>query len=163
LQFNSSYSNFTLSVQLYGSFGQKLYNDVRRELDSYGDANYRKEINPWTPTNTDTTFPRLGYLSSPDRGINSNARGDSDRWIEDGSFLRLRNVELGYSLPSNWLSKASIANARLYVSAQNLFTITKYKGLDPDVVGANVNLEPGVDNGNYPSSRIISFGLSVGF
>lgn len=163
LQFNSSYSNFTLSVQLYGSFGQKLYNDVRRELDSYGDANYRKEINPWTPTNTDTTFPRLGYLSSPDRGINSNARGDSDRWIEDGSFLRLRNVELGYSLPSRWLSKASVGNARVYVSAQNLFTITKYKGLDPDVVGANVNLEPGVDNGNYPASRIISFGLSVGF
>jgi len=163
LQFNSSYNNFSLSVQLYGSFGQKLYNDVRRELDSYGDANYRKEINPWTPTNTDTTFPRLGYLSSPDRGINSNARGDSDRWIEDGSFLRLRNVELGYSLPSSWLSKASVGSARVYVSAQNLFTITKYKGLDPDVVGANVNLEPGVDNGNYPASRIISFGLSVGF
>ena len=163
LQFNSSYNNVTLSVQLYGSFGQKLYNDVLRELDSYGDANYRKEINPWTPTNTDTEFPRLGYLSSPDRGINSNARGDSDRWIEDGSFLRLRNVELGYSLPSKWLSKASVGNARVYVSAQNLFTITKYKGLDPDVVGANVNLEPGVDNGNYPASRIISFGLSVGF
>lgn len=164
LQFNSSYKNFSLSLQLYGAFGQKLYNDVLRELDSYGNSNYRKAINPWTPTNTDTSFPRLGYqFAANDRGINENARGNSDRWIEDGSFLRLRNVELGYSLPSKLISKANISNARLYVSAQNLFTITKYSGLDPDVVGANANLEPGVDNGNYPSSRIISFGLSVGF
>lgn len=164
LQFNSRYKDFSLSIQLYGAFGQKLYNDVLRDLDSYGNANYRKEINPWTPTNTDTSFPRLGYqFAANDRGINENARGNTDRWIEDGSFLRLRNVELGYSLPSKLISKAKIANARFYLSGQNLFTLTKYSGLDPDVVGANPNLEPGVDNGNYPSSRIISFGLSVGF
>lgn len=164
LQFNSSFKSFSLSIQLYGAFGQKLYNDVRRDLDSYGDANYRKEINPWTPTNTDTDFPRLGYqFAAGDRGIESNARGNSDRWIEDGSYLRLRNVELGYNLPAKLISKASFSSARIYVSGQNLFTITKYSGLDPDVVGANANLEPGVDNGNYPSSRIISFGLSVGF
>lgn len=164
LQFNSRYKDFSLSVQLYGAFGQKLYNDVLRELDSYGNSNYRTAINPWTPTNTDTTFPRLGYqFAANDRGINENARGNTDRWIEDGSFLRLRNVELGYNLPAKFISKANISSARLYVSGQNLFTITKYSGLDPDVVGANANLEPGVDNGNYPSSRIISFGLSVGF
>ncbi len=164
LQFNSSYKNFSLSMQLYGAFGQKLYNDVLRDLDSYGNSNYRRDINPWTPSNTDTEFPRLGYQFAPnDRGINENARGDSDRWIEDGSFLRLRNVELGYNIPAELLGKASIGNARLYVSGQNLLTLTKYKGLDPDVVGANFNLQPGVDNGNYPSSRIISFGLSVGF
>lgn len=164
LQFNSRYKDFSLSIQLYGAFGQKLYNDVLRELDSYGNSNYRKDIDPWTPTNTDTKFPRLGYqFADNDRGINENARGNTDRWIENGSFLRLRNVELGYNLPAKLLTRASISNARLYVSGQNLFTITKYSGLDPDVVGANPNLEPGVDNGNYPSSRIISFGLSVGF
>lgn len=164
LQFNSRYKDFTLSIQLYGAFGQKLYNDVLRDLDSYGNSNYRRDINPWTPNNTDTTFPRLGYqFAANDRGINENARGNSDRWVEDGSFLRLRNVELGYSFPQKLISKANISSARLYVSGQNLFTITKYSGLDPDVVGANPNLEPGVDNGNYPSSRIISFGLSVGF
>ena len=164
MQFNSRYKQFSLSVQLYGAFGHKLYNDVLRDLDSYGNANYRRAISPWTPSNTDTTYPRLGYqFAANDRGINENARGNTDRWIEDGSFLRLRNVELGYSLPTKLISKANIANARLYVSGQNLFTITKYSGLDPDVVGANPNLEPGVDNGNYPSSRIISFGLSVGF
>ncbi|WP_295772335.1 TonB-dependent receptor [uncultured Mucilaginibacter sp.] len=164
LQFNSSYKSFTFSLQLYGAFGQKLYNDVIRDLDSYGNSNYRRAINPWTPTNTNTSYPRLGYqFAANDRGINENARGNSDRWVEDGSFLRLRNLELGYNLPSKWLTKAGITNARLYVSGQNIFTITKYKGLDPDVVGANANLEPGVDNGNYPSSRIVSFGFSVGF
>jgi TonB-linked SusC/RagA family outer membrane protein len=164
LQFNSRYKAFSLSLQLYGAFGQKLYNDVLRELDSYGNSNYRKEIDPWTPSNTATTFPRLGYqFAANDRGINENARGNTDRWIEDGSFLRLRNVELGYNLPSKLISKANINSARFFVSSQNLFTITKYSGLDPDVVGANPNLEPGVDNGNYPSSRIISFGLSIGF
>jgi TonB-linked SusC/RagA family outer membrane protein len=163
LQFNSRYKNFSFSLQLYGAFGHKLYNDVLRDLDSYGNSNYRKAINPWTPTNTDTTFPRLGYQFSADRGIESNARGNTDRWVEDGSFLRLRNAELGYNLPATLLSKAHISSLRLYVSGQNLFTITKYSGLDPDVVGANANLEPGVDNGNYPSSRIISFGLSLGF
>jgi TonB-linked SusC/RagA family outer membrane protein len=164
LQFNSRYKDFTFSLQVYGAFGQKLYNDVLRELDSYGNSNYRRDINPWTPTNTDTSFPRLGYqFADNDRGINENARGNTDRWIENGSFFRLRNVELGYNLPAKLLTKASISNARLYVSGQNLFTLTKYKGLDPDVVGANPNLEPGVDNGNYPSSRILSFGLSVGF
>jgi TonB-linked SusC/RagA family outer membrane protein len=164
LQFNSSYKNFSLTMQLYGAFGHKLYNDVLRDLDSYGNSNYRRDINPWTTANTNTEFPRLGYQFAPnDRGINENARGDSDRWIEDGSFLRLRNLELGYSIPTKFLEKSKIGNARLYISGQNLFTITKYSGLDPDVVGADVNLQPGVDNGNYPSSRILSFGLSVGF
>lgn len=162
-QFNSSYKNFTLSMQLYGAFGQTLYNDVIRDLDSYGNSNYRKDINPWTPTNTNTEFPRLGYQFSPDRGIESNARGNTDRWLENGSFLRLRNLELGYNIPPKIFGKAKISNARVYVSGQNLVTLTKYRGLDPDVVGANINLEPGVDNGNYPSSRILSFGLGFGF
>jgi len=168
LQGNASYKNFSLSMQFYGSFGQKLYNDVLRDLDSYGYANYRRDINPWTPTNTNTTFPRLGVAYAldgfpNDRGISSNARGDSDRWIEDGSFLRLRQVELGYTLPKNALGKIGVSDVRLFVSGQNLFTITGYSGLDPDVVGANANLEPGVDNGNYPSSRIFSFGLGFNF
>jgi TonB-linked SusC/RagA family outer membrane protein len=167
MQFNSTYKNFNLSFQLYGAFGQKLYNDVIRDLDSYGYANYRRDINPWTPTNTNTDFPRLGVNYAingvVDRGITSNSRGNTNRWIEDGSFLRLRNIELGYTIPADAFGKTGLSNIRLFVNAQNLFTITGYSGLDPDVVGANANLEPGVDNGNYPSSRIISFGLNFGF
>ena len=98
-----------------------------------------------------------------DRGIVSNARGNSDRWIENGSYLRLRNVELGFLLPKTFLDRLHLTESRIFISGQNLATITKYKGLDPDVVGANVNLEPGVDNGNYPSSRIYSIGLNIGF
>lgn len=171
IQFNVAYKAFTLSMQWYGAFGQKLYNDVLRDLDGMGYSNYRDGLSYWTPTNTDTSTPRLGVSYSTgipgdpavDRGIVSNVRGNTDRWIENGSFFRLRNLEIGYNLPSSVLERVSMTNARIYVSGQNLLTFTKYSGLDPDVVGANLNLEPGVDNGNYPASRIISIGLSVGF
>ncbi|MCW3113525.1 MAG: TonB-dependent receptor plug [Segetibacter sp.] len=171
LQFNSSYRNFTFNLQLYGAFGQKLYNDVIRDLDAMGYSNYRKDINPWSTSNTNTSFPRLGVsYTSPnasdpavDQGIISNVRGNTNRWIEDGSFLRLRNLEIGYMLPKSLISRVSFTNARIFVSGQNLLTLTKYSGLDPDVVGANANLEPGVDNGNYPASRILTVGLNVGF
>lgn len=171
LQLNSSYKNFSLNVQLYGSFGQKLYNDVIRDLDGMGYSNYRRGLSYWTPSNTNTKTPRLGVSEATgqpgdpqvDRGIVSNARGNSDRWIENGSYLRLRNVELGYLLPKTFLDRLHLTESRIFISGQNLATITKYKGLDPDVVGANVNLEPGVDNGNYPSSRIYSVGLNIGF
>jgi len=169
---NGTWSGLSLNIQFYGAFGQKLYNDVRREIDGMGYSNYRRDINPWTPQNTDTDFPRLGVSystgaagdpASADRGIISNVRSNTDRWLENGSYLRLRNVELAYSLPKTVTDKLSISNARVYVSGQNLLTFTKYTGLDPDVVGANFNLEPGVDLGSYPSSRIISFGLNLGF
>ncbi|KAA6439342.1 TonB-dependent receptor [Dyadobacter flavalbus] len=169
---NGTWSGLSLNIQFYGAFGQKLYNDVRREIDGMGYSNYRRGINPWTPENTDTDFPRLGVSYSTgaagdpataDRGIVSNVRANTDRWLENGSYLRLRNVELGYSIPESVTGKLHLSNARVYVSAQNLLTFTKYTGLDPDVVGANFNLEPGVDLGSYPSSRIISFGLNLGF
>jgi TonB-linked SusC/RagA family outer membrane protein len=171
IQFNVAYKAFSLNVQFYGAFGHKLYNDVRRDLDGMGYSNYRDGLSYWTPTNTNTGTPRLGVSYSTgvpsdpgvDRGIVSNVRGNSDRWIENGSFFRVRSLELGYNVPSSILERISLTSARVYVSGQNLLTFTKYSGLDPDVVGANVNLEPGVDNGNYPSSRIISVGLNIGF
>jgi TonB-dependent starch-binding outer membrane protein SusC len=75
----------------------------------------------------------------------------------------MRNLEVGYMLPRSLISRISVNDARIFVSGQNLFTITKYSGIDPDVVGANINLEPGVDNGNYPSSRVITVGINIGF
>ena len=171
LQLNTSYKDFSLNIQLFGSFGQKLYNDVIRDLDGMGYSNYRRGLSYWTPSNTGTSTPRLGVAYATgqagdpavDRGIVSNGRGNSDRWIESGSYMRLRNVELGYMLPKAFLSRLHLTDSRIYVSGQNLLTITKYKGLDPDVVGANANLEPGVDVGGYPSSRIISVGINIGF
>ena len=171
LQFNGSFKNITLNIQLYGAFGHKLYNDVLRDLDANGYSNYRRGLTYWTPGNPNTTTPRLGVSYSTgvagdpavDRGIVSNARGNSDRWIESGSFMRLRNIELGYAFSKSLINRLHLAESRIYLSAQNLFTITKYSGLDPDILGANVNLEPGVDNGSYPSTRIISVGLNIGF
>ncbi|MCF2446691.1 TonB-dependent receptor [Dyadobacter sp. CY345] len=169
---NGTWSGFALNVQFYGAFGQKLYNDVRREIDGMGYSNYRRGIDPWTPDNTDTDFPRLGVSyatgsagdpASADQGIISNVRGNTDRWLENGSYLRIRNVEISYTIPEKITGKLSVSNARVNISAQNLLTLTKYTGLDPDVVGANFNLEPGVDLGSYPSSRIISVGLNLGF
>lgn len=169
IQWNAYYKNFTLNLQVYGVYGTKLYNDMRRDFDGMGYSNYRRGIMPWTAENQ-TDFPRLGvsYTSNTpgdpavDQGIISNVRGDSDRWLENGSYLRLSNVQIGYTLPQSMLRRLNIPSMHVYVSGQNLLTITNYSGLDPDVVGANANLEPGVDVGGWPPSRIISFGISLG-
>ena len=169
MMFNGFYKNFTLNLQLYGVYGTKLYNDMRRDFDGMGYSNYRKGIVPWTAENP-TDFPRLGvsYTSnipgdpSVDQGIQSNVRGDSNRWLENGSYLRLSNVQLGYNLPKHMLERWHIPSLHVYVSGQNLLTITNYSGLDPDVVGANANLEPGVDVGGWPPNRIVSFGIALG-
>ncbi len=161
LQFNGSYKRFRVSLQFYSVYGNKIYNTVRSTIDRFDDnSNYRRGISPWTPTNTNTTFPRIAY--SGDLDIQYNTRGDSNRWLEDGSYLKLRDVEFGYAIPESILKTYGFTNVKVYVSGQNLFTITKYTGLDPDIVG-NGLLERGVDNGNYPATRLISVGLQAGF
>ena len=161
LQFNATYKQFTLNVQFVGVFGYKIYDDIRHVLDGYQNTNFRSDINPWTPDNTNTSDPRLG-LETGDAGIASNNLATSSRWLENGSYLRLRYLELGYSFLPTTLKTIGFNNARIFVSGQNLFTITKYKGLDPDVVGSGILLR-GFDNGNWPSSRIIMFGLQFDF
>jgi hypothetical protein len=161
LQFNVSYKQFTLNAQFVGVFGNKIYDDIRRVLDGYQLTNFRKDINPWTSTNTNTSDPRLAR-EIDDPGVTFNNLNTSSRWLENGSYFRLRNVELGYSLSENILNNIGFSSTRIYISGQNLFTITKYKGLDPDVTGAGVQLR-GWDNGNWPSSRIISVGLQCEF
>jgi TonB-linked SusC/RagA family outer membrane protein len=161
LQFNGTYKNFSINVQFVGVFGYKIYNDVRRVLDSYTTLNnFRKDLNPWTPTNTNTSDPRLGLATVP--GINDNNRVESERWLENGSYLRLRNVELAYIISNNKLKTWGFTNTRVFVSGQNLFTITKYKGQDPDVGSSSLTTR-GFDAGNWPTSRIISFGITGEF
>jgi len=169
-QFNASYGPLSLNVQLVGVFGYQIYNDVRRVMDSYQQTNFRRDISPWSPTNTDTEDPRIGLATDP--GIDFNNRGDSERWLENASYVRMRNLELGYNLPASLLTRVGFQTARLFVSGQNLFTITGYKGLDPDVVGntdPNLTapeiriLERGVDLGNWPASRVFSVGVQCEF
>lgn len=158
--FNAQYKQFNLSVQFIGVFGYEIYNDVRKIVDGYQNTNFRSDIDPWTESNTDTDHPRLGR--DTEQGIIENNRSDSDRWLESGSYVRLRNVELGYQLPQSLLSRINFLNARVFISGQNLLTFTNYSGLDPDVVGSGL-YERGLDNGNWPASRVISFGLQCEF
>ncbi|MCH7403038.1 SusC/RagA family TonB-linked outer membrane protein [Belliella kenyensis] len=160
-QFNATYKNFTFNMQWIGVFGHRIMNGVRREIDSYQNTNFRADISPWTPTNTNTNDPRIG-VSVGDPGLIDNARLESDRWLEDGSYVRLRNVEIGYNLNMARLQRWNVSNARLFISGQNLLTFTKYSGLDPDVTGNGI-LERGFDNGNWPASKIYSLGLQFEF
>jgi TonB-linked SusC/RagA family outer membrane protein len=160
-QFNASYAGFTFNLQLVGVFGYQLYSDVYRILQSGQHTNFLKSINPWTPTNTNTSDPRLG-LGTNDVGIADNLRA-SDRWLSEAGYLRVRNLEIGYNLPtSGFLQRANISNARIYVSGQNLLTFSKYVGLDPDATGSGI-LDRGFDNGNWPASRVISVGFNLDF
>lgn len=161
LQGNANYKGFSLNVQLVGVFGYTVYNSVRAGLDGYQNTNFRRDVSPWSPTNTGTSDPRIG-LQTNDPGIQSNNLAYTDRWLENASYGRIRNIELGYTLPTTLLSRAKVRNARVFVSGQNLFTVTKYTGLDPDVTGANIQ-ERGVDNGHYPSPRVISVGITGDF
>lgn len=161
LQLGANYKNFDLSMQFVGVFGNEIFNSVRATLDSYQNTNFRSDISPWTPSNTNTNDPRLGVATN-DQGLVDNARLSSDRWLENGSYVRLRNIQLGYSFGETILEKLKMSSLRVYASGQNLFTISDYSGLDPDVQGNGI-LERGVDSGNWPSSRIFSFGINLEF
>ena len=162
LQFNASYKNFTFGFQFIGVFGNKIYNDVRRVLDSYQLTNFRTDIDPWSTSNTGAKDPRLAVDVPTDPSVSFNNFAQTSRWLENGSYLRLRNLEIGYLFPKSTFGNISLSSARVYISAQNLFTITAYKGLDPDVQGNGI-LERGFDNGNWPPSRVFSAGIQFDF
>jgi hypothetical protein len=123
-------------------------------------TNFRSDISPWTPTNTNTSDPRMAR--NTELGVEFNNRYASDRWLEDASYVRVRNLELGYNLPQTFLSRIHTNNARVFISGQNLLTFTGYSGLDPDVTGAGI-LERGLDAGNWPASRVYSIGVDFEF
>lgn len=159
-QFSASYKNFTLNLQLIGVYGNTIYNGVRQILDGYQNTNFRSDIRPWTSENRNTDDPRIG-IATNDAALTQNA-ANSTRWLEDGSYLRVRNVEIGYNFDNAIFRDTGIRDARIYLSGQNLLTLTKYSGLDPDVVG-NGLYERGFDAGNWPSSRVYSLGLQFQF
>lgn len=160
-QFNASYRQFSFNLQLVGIFGYSVLNGVRRELDSYQNTNFRRDISPWSADNTDTSDPRIG-VAVGDPGLIDNARLESDRWLENASYVRVRNLELAYDISPDLLQRLKIQNARFYLSGQNLLTLTGYSGLDPDVTGNGI-LERGFDSGNWPASRVYSLGFQCNF
>ncbi len=155
-----SWKNFDLSIFFRAVYGNEVYNMLRRDLAGTGAWHNQSVdiIDRWTPSNPDGSEPR-----SNGNDPNGNRRV-SDRFVEDGSYIRLQNVSLGYRLPKSLMSKIKISEARLYVSGQNLFTLTKYSGYDPEIGSFNQNpLINGVDNGRFPVARSITFGLNVNF
>ena len=155
------YKNFDFNLFFQGVEGVDTWYAMRYQLGFAGlKYNYLQEIyNRWTPTNTETSTPRVTW-SDP----NNNKR-PSDYYVEDGSYLKLKNITLGYTIPESLASRLRIQKLRLYVSGQNLFTITKYPGYDPELgleSGSN-DLEAGVDRGQYPQSRSFYFVINMTF
>lgn len=158
-QFNMTYKGFSFNLQLVGIFGVEVYNSVRQTLDGYQNTNFRRGISPWTAENPNTDDPRIGVATN-DQGLVDNAR-NSDRWLEDASYLRVRNIQIAYQFNEAFTSRLRLNSLQVYASAQNALTLTSYSGLDPDVTGVGI-LERGVDAGNWPASRVFSLGLQFG-
>jgi len=156
-----NYKNVDLSIFLQGSVGNDIYNLTRRAgtLNSNLYANqFTEAADYFSENNPNGRLPRLGAgQAHPNNFI-------SGRYIEDGSYLRIQNVAIGYSLPVEWISKLKITKLRIYGTIQNLYTFTKYKGYDPEVGSYNQDaLLSGIDNGRYPTPRTMTMGFNIEF
>ncbi|MCD2424802.1 TonB-dependent receptor [Niabella pedocola] len=157
LNLSVGYKSFDLTAFFQGVSGNKIYNGYRFELEGMdaGRNFLTTALNAWTPQNTHTTVPRA-VLGDP----NGNNR-ESTRFLENGSYLRMKLLQLGYSLPATAARFARLNRLRIYVAAQNLFTITKYSALDPEV-GVFNPLNTGVDRALYPQNKRWLVGLQIG-
>lgn len=180
------YKGFELTLFITGSYGNKIFNYLRRGLDNMqnqwdnqlktvteraklepidetigeGDDEYRywDDVDNVVVSNPSTMMPRAIW-SDP----NQNSRM-SDRYVEDGSYIRIKNFSFAYNLPRALISRISMTNMKVYVNIQNLYTFTKYSGYDPEIGEDTLNSNVyGLDNGRYPSPRIFTFGLNVTF
>ncbi len=155
-----SYKNFDFNIFFRVVYGNEVFNALKRDLTgTAGWLNQSKDvIDRWTADNPDGTNPRS---NGNDPNIN---RRVSDRFVEDGSYIRLQNISLGYTIPKTIIESMKIQSMRFYVSAQNLLTISGYSGFDPEIGSFNQNpLINGVDNGRFPVARSYTFGLNVNF
>lgn len=155
-----SYKNIDFSFFIQGSYGSKIFNYARRQteaLNSPYNNQLETVLDRYSATNTTSSIPRYNQWHDGNRRI-------SDRYIEDGSYARLQNVSIGYNLPKSVLSKVKVSNAKIYVSAQNLYTITKYTGYDPELGALNNRVTlMNIDNGNYPNPRSFTLGANIEF
>lgn len=156
-----TFRNFDLNVFFQGSQGNDILSYTLMELNLLSGINNATTaaLNRWTPENTDTDIPKA---------VVGRTRRVSTRWIYDGSFARLKNLSLGYTLPANALSRIGINKCRIYVSAQNILTFTSYEGYDPEVnyrseTTADSNRNLGLDYGSYPNAKSYTVGLNIGF
>lgn len=159
INFNASYSGFDLSFLLGSKWGHKLYNANRYFYENMSSpSNFlTSTLNSWTPQNTNTNIPRAVY-NDP----NGNVKLESDRFLEKGDFIRLRQLQLGYTLSQDLLKKINMESIRVYVSGNNLWTWTDYSGIDPEFARSSP-LNAGIDNMIYPFTKSYVFGIQFTF
>lgn len=158
LNFSAGYKGFDLSFVLSSALGHKLYNGNKYFYQSMKVPTkmLTSVMDAWTPENTHTNIPRA-VLEDPNR----NSR-ESTRFLENGNFLRMRQAQIGYTLPKSIMQKMKIDNLRFYISGENLFTITGYDGIDPEF-SKNSPLDTGIDTDIYPFTRSFTFGAQLSF
>lgn len=158
-----NYKDFSLSFSFYGSFGNKIYNKQRRGLNQFSSNNA-------TPLQSDIyqIWKYQGQITPGHSGAKAttgvqNARELSSYYLEDGDYIRLTNIRLGYSLNRAWAQKCKMKEMMVYIYGNNLLTWTNYTGYDPSSISNSNVLRPGQDNGRYPTAKEFGFGLSVTF
>ena len=150
-----SYKGFDLSMLVVGAFGHDVFNGMNR-VDLRYTNRPQSSLDRWTGEGTSDEYPRYTWLDT-----NNNYR-ISDLYIEDASYVRIRNLQIGYSLPEGLLSKIHSAGWKFYVSVENLLTITGYSGADPEI-GAMSSFDIGIDRAIYPQSRTFRLGTTITF
>jgi hypothetical protein len=161
--FDCSYRNFDFNVFLYGVGDFDIFNAQRANLSSMNsqDMDHNKlnsfAQNHWTAENASTSYVRVDPAN---RNVNDRI---STFWIEDGSFLRVKDIQLGYALPKNTCSRLGVGSLRIYANASNLFCITGYKGRDPEGFISSDPLNGGTDGGSYSMPRTLTGGLQIAF
>lgn len=157
---NFTFGNFDASVFLQGSYGAKIFNFLKWQLTSMNNAYYNQMtdvLDRYSADNTDGTLPRFTTT-------NTNNTYISDRYIEDGSYLRVQNLTVGYRFSKSLIERVKLSNLRVYMSAQNLYTFTKYTGYDPEIGSYDNGVTlMNVDQGHYPNPRTIIVGVNVEF
>ena len=155
-----TYKNFDLTAFLYGSYGNDIFNYEKWWIDFWPDFSGVKSTRllneSWTPDRTNTNVPIATNFPSFSSCLEVNSY-----YLEKGSYLRLKNLQLGYTFPESITSKVNIKSLRVYLQAVNLFTITKYSGLDPELSGPDQNY--GIDAGAYPLVKQVLVGLNLNF
>ncbi|WP_068473090.1 SusC/RagA family TonB-linked outer membrane protein [Saccharicrinis aurantiacus] len=154
LSLNCDYKGFDFSMQWFGAFGQEVINGSR--IYAHTTGTHQDQLYQWSTDNP------LGVMPANRKGDHMNYRSWSDIWIEDGSFVRLRNVTIGYTLPKKMLTKIGLSKLRFYVATDNPLTFTKYTGYDPEVGGDGLSTR-GLDKGNYPISSQYRGGVQLSF
>jgi hypothetical protein len=159
LNVNVAWNNFDFYMMWYGQFGNDVLNSGIRQGRLFADnSNYIRFEAGHEPyqENPKSDFPRIIYNDT------RNTRGDSDLWLEDGSYFKMKIIQVGYTFKKELLSRIGINSLRAYVSGSNLLTLTKYKGLDPDFQNTNI-WDRGTDNMAFPNPRAVSFGIQINF